>query len=299
MRRSRRGPKGSPRRRWAPVCVAGAFLVALLCTAAPAAAAPPAFCLEPYARDYEAPLREMPRQDPPPEGELPFGPRNFVIHRIDRSPVALEGSRFGYRFGAKNESFRVLDLNWRARATALAVSPNGRVRRVVDSRQWRVRRVKDLDPLQIAFPAEHPGFFRIDLRLATLDGRKRASYREHFRVLRRSTDVAIRLNGESFRPGEAVFGLIENRGAGKIIVPGWLELERAEGAAWAKVPQPPSPEFVMRDRWWMWPGEAARCHRFDVPAGTAPGRYRFSASAYVVNEQRRRTIAAEFQVVAP
>jgi hypothetical protein len=292
--RLRRGPEGSRWRWLAPICLAG-FLASLAC-APLAAAESPSFCRERFVRDYEAPLRGMPRQHPPPEGELPFGPRNFGIHRIDRTPLALEGSRFGYRFGGKNERSRVLNLNWRASATARAVDAHGRVKRTIGSRRWRVHRVKDLEPLEIAFPADHPGFFRVDLRIATLDGRRHVAYRDYFRVLRRSNEVAIRVSAESVRPGESVWGLLENRGAGQLSTRGYLDLERVEQGAWVPVPLPPSPESVMGIHWLIGPGEVGRCQRFDVPADAAPGLYRFSVPANLANTQKRVRVTGQFAV---
>lgn len=52
----------------------------------------------------------------------------------------------------------------------------------------------------------------------------------------------------------------------------------------------------MRERWWLGSGETSRCHRFDLPLDAPPGSYRFSVSVYVVNEQRRETVTAPFQV---
>lgn len=295
MSRRERGPEGPSRCRRVPLWLVGLSLASLF-YAPGASAERPAFCGERYARDYEAPLRGMPRQHPPPQGELPFGPRNFSIHRIDRTPVVLEGSHFGYRFGGKNEGHRVLDLGWSVSATAWVVDADGHGRRRLGTRRWRARRAKDLDPLQLAFPAERPGFFRVDLRFSTLSGHTLAAYRDYFRVLRRRTDIGIRTGGEGFHPGEAVYGLLENLGAGKVIVPTSLDVERAEGSSWVEVPQPPSPESVMGGTWWLESGEAARCHRFDVPPGAPSGSYRFSASVYVVNEQRRETVTAPFQI---
>ncbi|HEX5990339.1 MAG TPA: hypothetical protein VFY75_09020 [Solirubrobacterales bacterium] len=297
MKRSRREPEGSPRRRSAPICLAGILLASLAC--APVAAAEvPSFCGERYVRDYAAPLREMPRQHPPPEGELPFGPRNFGIHRINRTPLAFEGSRFGYRFGGKHEGARVLDLGWRAVAVARAVDRRGRVRRTVGERRWQVERIKDLDALEIAFPADHPGFFRIDLRIETLDGRRRVAYRDYFRVLRRSSEVGIRVSAESVHPGEPVWGLLENPGAGQLSTRGYLDLERYEGDAWVPVPLPPTPRSVMGIGWIIGPGEVGWCQRFDVPADAAPGSYRFSTPVNLANTQKRVLVTGAF-VVSP
>jgi len=292
----RRGPEASLRGRLAPICVAGLLLTSLGC-ASVASASAPSFCQERYVRDYAAPLSRMPHHRPPPEGELPFGPRNFGIHRIDRTPLALDGSRFGYRFGGKHEGARVLDLGWRATAVARAVDARGRVRRVVGERRWRAHRITDLDALEIAFPADHPGYFRVDLRIATLDGSRRVAYRDYFRVLRRSHDVGIKVSAESTRPGEAVWGALVNPGAGQVATRSYLDLERAEGEGWVRVPVPPSPGSVMAHHVLIGPGEAGLCQRFDVPADAIPGSYRFSAPVNLDTRKRVR-VTGPF-VVAP
>jgi hypothetical protein len=293
--RSRRGPEGSPRRRPALALIAGVLLASLVCAPAALAEAP-SICQERLVRDYEAPLREMPRQHPPPQGELPFGPRNFGIHRIDRSPLALEGSRFGYRFGGKNEGVRVLNLNWRASAVVRVVDADGRVKRMIGARRWRIHRVKNLETLEIAFPADHPGFYRVDLRIVTLDGRRHVAYRDYFRVLRRSNDVEIEVSADSVRPGETIWGLLENPGAGQLSTRGYLDLERAEGGAWAPVPVPPSPESVMGVTWLIGPGEVGHCQRWDVPAAASPGAYRFSTPVNLANTQKKVTVTKSFTV---
>jgi hypothetical protein len=295
--RSRRGPEGS-RRRLAPICLAAALLASLVCVPGLAAAAEaPSFCRERFVRDYEAPLREMPHLRPPPQGELPFGPRNFGIHRIDRTPLVLQGSRFGYRFGGKNEGSRVLDLRWRATAVARLVSREGRVRRVVGKRRWRVERVKDLEKLELAFPAEHAGFYRVDLRLATLGGRRHVAYRDYFRVLKRSNDVLIELSGDSVHRGEPVWGALEYPGAGNLTSRGYLEVEREEEGTWVPVPRPPSARSVAGWNWLLSSGEIGYCDRFDVPPDAAPGTYRFSTAVNLANTQKKVRVTAPFAVV--
>jgi hypothetical protein len=292
--RSRRGPEVSLRRRLAPICIAGLLLTSLGC-ASLASAASPSFCHERFVRDYAAPLSSMPRQHPPPEGELPFGPRNFGIHRIGRTPLSLDGGHFGYRFGGKNEGARVLDLSWRATAVARSVDARGRVRHVVGERRWRADRIKDLDALEIAFPADHPGYYRVDLRIGTLDGRRRVAYRDYFRVLRRSDDFGIKVSAVSARPGESVWGALVNPGAGQIATRSYLDLERAEGDGWVRVPAPPSPGSVMAYHVVIGPGEAGLCQRFDVPADAIPGSYRFSAPVNLDTGKRIR-VTGPFEI---
>jgi hypothetical protein len=295
--RSRLGPPRSSLGR----LLGGALILAMVLAVLPAfAAAAPATpsCESRQAVDYAAPLARMPGAHPLPEGELPFGPRNFSVATLGWSHVALVGSSFGYSFSGKHEPYRVLDLGWRTTATAWAVDPDGRVRRKLGSRQWKVDKVKELSKLQLSFPAERPGFVRVDVRIASLAGRRLGSYRDYFRVLARTEDTAIAIDRGSVHPGEAIVAQVENRGAGHIsgrAAP--LEVERFAGGAWEVVPQPPTPESVASFGLFLGPGEASRCHAYVVPADAPPGRYRLATTIRVANSGRHRSLTRAFEVI--
>jgi hypothetical protein len=296
VRRSRRGLSRSPRRRGVPTLIAGLASLALLC-AAPAAVAQPGFCREDYSRDYAEPLHGMPGQHPPPEAELPFGPRNLSIFRPERTPVVLAGSNLGYRFASKNGGYRRLDLDWVVEIRLAAVDPDGRVRRVLAREQRRIGTIENLDPLDLTFPAPRPGYFRTELRVRSLRTGKSVAYKEYWRVLKRSVDIRIALSSTSPRRGETVLGRVENAGASNATAPVALALERYEGGAWLSVPQPPTPDSVMGTSWWLGPGENGTCHRYEIPADAVPGLYRFTNSVYAVQLQRRVTVTARFEVL--
>lgn len=269
-------------------------MMALVCAAGAAGAT--GFCKERYARDYAAPLREMPGLRPAPEGELPFGPRNLSLYLPDRAAVVLAGSALGYRLASKNPYARVLHLNWDVRATLRAVDRRGRVKRLVDQRQRRLGTVKGSDDLKFLFPAEHPGFYRVDIRFRRLGGARLGAFRDYFRVLERSVDVRLVASGSVFHPGETVYGHIENRGASRIVAPVFLALERYEAGGWVTVEQPVTPNSVRRPSWLLEPGEISGCHGFTVSAATPPGAYRFTVSPYLVELQDRRVRTAPFRV---
>ena len=295
MTRSRRGPEGSPRRRPAPIFLAGLLLASLVC-APLARAEAPALCHERHARDYEAPLREMPRQNPPPEGELPFGPRNFSIFRPEWKPVVLQGSNLGYRFAAKNAAGRELHLDWELAAVLRSVDREGHAKRVLNKRYHRIGDVADLEQLDLTFPADHAGYYRIDVRIKSFKSGQVVRYREHWRVLKRSVRIEIATTASSLHRGETIWGEIRNPGASRITAPLFLGLERYEGGGWVEVQQSPSPASVMTPSWWLDPGENGACHRYDVPVDAVPGLYRFVDSVYATQLQRRVTVTAPFLV---
>lgn len=274
----------------------GIVVLLALVTAAAAAAAETGFCEGRYARDYAAPLGEMPGHRPPPEGGLPFGPRNLSVYMPEGTAVVLEGSAVGYWLASKNPYARVLRLNWDVRATLRAVDRRGRVKRLVDERQHRLRTVKGADDLKFLFPAEHPGFYRVDIRFRRLGGARLGVYRGYFRVLERSVDVRLLASGSVFHPGETVYARTENRGASRISAPVFLEVERYEAGGWVAVEQPLSPNSIRRPSWWAEPGEISPCHGFPISATTAPGTYRFVASPYLYELRDRRMRTAPFRV---
>ena len=280
-------------------------VVAFVLTALPALAAAEgsAFCKRRLAVDYAAPLAGMPGAHPLPEGELPFGPRNFGVytvgHILGRPHVALVGSNFGYTFAGKNNPYRVLRLGWRFQATAWAVDADGRVRHKIGTRGWHVITIKELSKLQVAFPATRPGFVRVDVRISTLAGNTLGSYRDYFRVLKPSDDVRLAVEDASLRPGERAVGLVENRGAANLSrVSPYFGVEHLSGGIWSAVPQPPTPQSISGLGWFLAPGENAHCYGYTVPADAAPGRYRFTASAYIAGLQRTETLTGGFQVTS-
>jgi hypothetical protein len=52
----------------------------------------------------------------------------------------------------------------------------------------------------------------------------------------------------------------------------------------------------MKGDWWVEPGENVPCYRYDVPADATPGLYRFVASAYAVELQRRVSLTQSLQI---
>jgi hypothetical protein len=297
VRRSpRRRPSSGARRLAGGAVIVAVMTFVLAALPALASAAGLPMCHRRYAHDYAAPLAQMPPAHALPEGELPFGPRNLSVHTIGTTHVVLSGSRLGFRFAGKNAPHRVIELGWRVKATAWAVDADGHTLRRLGSTGWHVDRIRDLDKLQLAFPATRPGFVRVDVRVATLAGRSLGSYRDYFRVLKRTNEVRIATDRPSVRPGETIVGLLENPGAGEIDTKRALTVERLAAGTWEVVPQPPSPLSIKDWSWLIAPGEVSRCNRFDVPVDAAPGRYRFAAKVNEANTRKKVTVTGGFEV---
>ncbi|MEX2107999.1 MAG: hypothetical protein WD827_03830 [Solirubrobacterales bacterium] len=248
-------------------------------------------------RDEERPLDRMPADKPPPEGELPFGPRNLSMYALNfGAKVVLDGSHLGYRFGAKETGTRVLHLNWKVEAVLRKVDRSGRVLDTVDRTRRRLGDVEDLDLLQFSFPAS-PGLYRFDISFATLRGKELASFAEYFLVVPRKVKLRLAVSDTTFRPGETAYARALNLGTVPVSLRPGLPIDRADGDKWVRVLRPPVPKQQVEDfRWTLAGAEASPCVAFPIPAGAAPGTYRFTASALVFGKFDRRTLAAPFQV---
>lgn len=283
-------------------CVAAIALCALLALApASASAAVPAFCKGRVVRDDARPLRHMPGEHPPPEGELPFGPRNLSMYALNfGAKVVLDGSHLGYRFAAKGGNARVLHLNWDVTAALKRVDGRGRVLDTVGTVHRRLGEVEGLEELQFSFPA-HPGLYEVDISFRTLTGRELASYSEHFRVVPRRVKLRVAVSGDTFKAGETAYARVLNLGTVPAVLRPRLPVDREEGGAWVRVAEPPvSRESVEEFRWTVGGGQASPCVAFRVPADAIPGAYRFTSSALAFGQViHRRTLTGGFEISAP
>jgi hypothetical protein len=187
-------------RRLAALCLSVLALFPLGAGTAAAVATP--FCEGTVARDYEAPFERMAPDHPPPEGELPFGPRNMSMFRIEWKSIALRGANLGYRFGAKNADTRTLHLNWDVTARLLRLDARGRVVGEAGRKRQRIRDAggydrDGIDLPEFAFPADEVGLYRFDLSFRRLSGKALASYSEYFRVVPRTIETELRLSGRA------------------------------------------------------------------------------------------------------
>ncbi len=266
------------------------------------AAAKP-FCDGTIARDYEAPFSQMPPVRPPPEGELPFGPRNMSMFRVDWRSVALRGGNLGYRFGAKDAGTRTLRLNWDVTARLIAVDTRGRPVREVGRVHKRFTSVSGYDERgydlpEFVFPAKHVGLYRFDLSFRSLRGRALGRYREYFRVLRRTVKMDLRLSSTRFHPGETAYARMANLGTNGLNVPFRYAVERLDGTTWvgAGATVTPGDALSPDENWWMQGGEFVPCTEYEIPLGAEPGRYRVRTSVQPFGSRRHPLLTAGFSV---
>lgn len=278
------------------------LVIGLLASDGGVAAAKP-FCGGDIARDYEAPFQRMPPVRPPPEGELPFGPRNMSMFRVDWRSVVLRGGDLGYRFGAKNAGTRTLRLNWDVAARLIAVDVRGRPIREVGQERKRFTSVggydeRGYDLPEFIFPAKRVGLYRFDLSFKSLRGRAIGRYREYFRVVPRTVKMDLRLSSTEFHPGETAYARVANLGTNGMNVPFRYAVERLDGAAWvgAGVTTTPGDALSPEENWWMQGGELVPCTEYAIPLDAKPGRYRVRTSVQPFGSRRHPSLTAGFSV---
>jgi hypothetical protein len=261
------------------------------------------FCEGDLARDYEAPFQRMPSVHAPPEGELPFGPRNMSLFRVDWRSVVLRGSNLGYRFGAKDAGTRTLRLNWDVAARLVAVDAGGRPVRQVARERKRFSSVGGYDKRgynlpEFVFPAKHVGLYRLDLSFRSLRGRALGRYREYFRVVPRTVKMDLRLGSSEFHPGETVYARVANLGTNGMNVPFRYAVERLDGAAWvgAGATTTPGDALSPEENWWMQGGELVPCTEYALPPDAEPGAYRVRTSVQPFGSRRHPSLTAGFSV---
>lgn len=275
------------------------MLVAGTGAAGGAQLSPPAFCDVRVAHDYAKPFERMPPEHPPPQGELPFGPRNLSMHYANFGTRILRSEeRIGYWFAAKDAGHRLLRLNWDVDAALWRVGPGGGELRRVGGFHRLLRQVEgpeEFEELDFTLPGQRPGLYRFDLRFRSLSGAPLHGYSEYFRVVPRRFGARLVIGRGLYRPGETVFVQPRNYGTVNLTVPKRLPVERQAGASWVAVPES-STSITEQVPWLLGIGEAPPCSRFHIPTEAEPGRYRFRVKVRVAGAQHPRVLEAAFRV---
>lgn len=255
------------------------------------------FCRDDVARDYERPFEQMPGERPPPEGELPFGPRNLNMFRVGWERVVLRGGNLGYLFGAKEAGKRILHLNWDVLARLQRVDAAGVALREVGRTRKRLGDVEGIDRLEFVFPAKRRGLFRLDISFRRLNGGRLGSYREYFRVVRRTIEMSLAVNATTLHSGDTAYSRVENLGTNDMNVPSRYLVERFDGSVWLGVGESVTPGTALdRGGWWLGGGEAAFCTEYPIPSDALPGLYRLRTAVQPFGQRQRRSLTTSFRV---
>jgi hypothetical protein len=281
-----------------------ALLLVLIGMLLPAAAASSLLgpCRDRIVRDYEEPLRHMPANRPPPEGTLPFGPKDLSIHGLTPQRVVLQGAAFGYQFSSSRGTTELgqlkpaFDLHWEVATTLLTVNRRGRTIRAIVRRNQHFGKVRRLRHLAFTVTTK-PGLYRFDLSFRKHDGPRLGFYSEYFRVVPRRVDFRVAISQSVVHVGETALGRFENLGTELLTLPKdeGLAVEREEDGQWLEVPSAEPGVIVLRAPAFVYGGHATRCSSFEISPETPTGPYRFSAQVEVAGV-RSRISTAQFSV---
>ena len=259
---------------------------------------PPPFCTPAPVRDYLEPLGRLPkRHTPAASGQLGFGPASL---RLSPLPALVAGEgRVGYKLHLEGQA-RVLHPNWTVTTTLSRLDRKGRVAKVLDRVQRRVRTIRPGRGAGVQFEIKGVSApYLVTAVFRAKSGRKLGRYGFYFRLVPATSSVGLSLNANSFRAGDTVFGRIENFGTLWASYGAQYTIERLKGTAWEKSPE--SPEAFALPVYSAEPGKSgAGCSIFKTRPWTPPGRYRMSKEVFIETVPRSRvdpvTVYAEFDV---
>jgi Big-like domain-containing protein len=292
--------------------LAGLILLGVLGLLSPpqsvAAVYPPhdPFCRGLVLRDYAAPINNLPQvRQPSLSGKLPFGPSRLSFLPPSES-VVLAGDSIVYRVGLEGSPDRPQTIDWSIASRLIRVDSDGRYLRVAKRSQHHLGLLRADRIRSIGFSrSPGPGFYRFDISFEDRHGRVLGRYQDYFRVIRRSINVRLRLNGTAFQAGDRLLARIENFGAERLSYGLSYSIQRFDGARWTPVDlkdlfYPPLgfPAIALTNP----PGVSSACSVFPVPSGLEPGHYRVvkSVSYGRVPSPSHRTlnVTAEFDILS-
>ena len=262
----------------------------------------PPFCEGAVVHDYLMPLKRMPRlHSPPSTGRLGFASERLRLRPL---PSLLVGEgKVGYELTLFERGSPV-HLGWDVTATLVQVDWRGRVKEVVTRSRRHLATVSRRRGGGVRFPVgEAPAVYRLTVVFRTEAGRKLGGYGFYFRVVSPTQNARLSLNTDSYRPGNMVFGRIENFGTASVLYGAPYAIERQEGSAWTEAPESPRGPWILIG-YITGPGLAAEhCSGFWVPPGMPLGRYRmvkelsFMTRLPIEGRPPSTPVAAEFDIV--
>ena len=254
---------------------------------APPAVSAGSFCKDRLLRDYEQPLRQMPKlRRPPASGRLTFGPKALALERSSTRLVVGRNREAGMQL--VNRSGKPLkSLNLAIVASLSRVNDKGQVVKRLQKRTWDIERLKALETLELAFRVGvSPASYRVDVAFSTDGGQRRLpTFSEYFLVPRPAIRVRLASSSSFAQPGEVMRFRLLNPGAVPISISHLFAIERLSNGQWIRdaslTPMTFAPVAVS-----VGPGGASGCLGVPIPEGTAPGQYRFARSVKAVISAR-------------
>jgi hypothetical protein len=276
--------------------------------AVPANAGASGFCATSVVHNYLKPLEGLaPLRTEPAEQRLPFAPRNLFFGISGPGPLIVADRKAGtqevgyfldYSPTAPHPTGKY--LNWLVTAKLDRINSSGRVLKSVGFEQVRGLRFRRSHALSFVLSAE-PALFRLEVVFRNGAGERLGRYGRYLRVVESHSEERLTLSQSSYGPGETMAPRLENEGTDRLNYGLGYEIAEFDGVDWA--PTSLGPKLFLPIGVDSFPGEAASCWRFTIPAGTPPGKYQFRTSADIYETSatrerpRRLFLNAEFEVV--
>ena len=267
------------------------------------------FCTGTVIRDYSAPLAALPKvRELPASGRLPFAPRGLWLGGGEAN-VIRAGDSIQFRFLNRGPARAEARLGWYVTSRLVQVDRSGRAVRVAKRKRQRIGLIHKIEKQLFGFArSPRPGLYRFDIAFRDRTGELLGRYHAYYGVVRRRLAVRLHLKGNLFRPGDVIYGRVENRGTEWLFYGEPNSIERYDGTDWVRL--------NLRRAFSMIgilgpPGTVGRCtSNFRVPTDFAPGHYRMVKQVSYSDRRglvrgrgglsragRPLTLTAEFEVV--
>jgi hypothetical protein len=259
------------------------------------------FCQARTLFDFTTPLEKLPKiRETPRESELYFD-SNRVSFAKRSDAIVVNGDSIDYRFLSTEKFTPSFSLDVESRL--VSINREGQVVRTVKQRVERahLNQAKPYDVVGFAH-SPPPGLYRYDLSFRE-SGKSAGSYRDYYRVVKKSADVRLRLNDAVFTENDRVLGKIENYTAESVNYNIGYAIQRYQEGDWLPVPLDQLLGYQVKFRgpaFRTGPGSAGPCSALlAVPPTMEPGRYRMVKFLNPYFRKRRtdpRPIVSEFRI---
>jgi hypothetical protein len=273
--------------------------LAFILPAGPAFAAiyetPPLFCDDTVIHDYLAPLERLPKlHTPTSSGGLGFGPKNVRI--AFSGQLIVDEGLAGYTLTHRRRGSSV-HLDWDTETVLARVDWRGRTTAIEDRARKHVAGLWKSHGGGVGFSIDRrPGAYRLTVTFSSHSGRRLGEIGSYFRVVEPTKKTQFRLNADSYRPEQTVFGRIENFGTAMIFFGAAYAIERLEGTEWITAPE--SPKAFILPLYGTGAGRTGGCSPFRIPITMPAGRYRMSKGFGYGVHRDRHLVSAEFDIVS-
>jgi hypothetical protein len=169
---------------------------------------------------------------------------------------------------------RARNLGLQSIATFTRIDRRGEVLEILGRERIQISSIKGYETLPISFKVREPGLYRADVVFTDRSGQRLGRYGTYTRLLPLvAQPPRLALNARFFRPGQTVFGRIENFGTTSIFYGAPYSIERWNRSTWITAPESPRGPWI-RKLFATRPGGTGACSAFQIPDTIPPGTYR-------------------------